>query len=591
MNKKDWDILLKLTSKPYSTQRMLAEECGVALGAVNRSLKKLISEDYLDEEYNLTEKANNKLKEKKPQNAIILAAGFGMRMVPINLEVPKGLLEVNGEILIERIIRQLHEVGIYEIYVVSGFLKEKFEYLIDKYGVELIINEQYAVKNNLYSLSLAAEKISNTYIIPCDIWCKENPFHKSELYSWYMVSDLQDKSSPVRINTKMDLVFTAESDCGNTMVGISYIAQDEGEVVRERLKNFSKDDRYDDAFWEIILYEKNRMAIPGYLISSEKVMEINTYEQLRELDCGSNQLKSDAMDIISEVFKVPESEITGIEVLKKGMTNRSFLFSVRNQRYIMRIPGEGTDQLINREEEADVYSVINGKGLCDDIVYMNPENGYKITAFLEGARVCDPYDMDDVKLCMKKLRGFHKLKLKVSHEFNIFRQIEFYESLWNGAASVYRDYDVTKKKIMKLKDYIESHCTEKVLTHIDAVPDNFLFIETENSQELRLIDWEYSGMQDPHVDIAMFCIYSLYDKKHIDELIQIYFENECDTKVRIKIYCYIACRGLLWSNWCEYKRNLGVEFGEYSIRQYRYAKEYSKIAGEMIEGEIRDEQS
>ena len=101
MNKKDWDILLKLTSKPYSTQRMLAEECGVALGAVNRSLKKLISEDYLDEEYNLTEKANNKLKEKKPQNAIILAAGFGMRMVPINLEVPKGLLEVNGEILIE----------------------------------------------------------------------------------------------------------------------------------------------------------------------------------------------------------------------------------------------------------------------------------------------------------------------------------------------------------------------------------------------------------------------------------------------------------------------------------------------------------
>lgn len=95
---------------------------------------------------------------------------------------------------------------------------------------------------------------------------------------------------------------------------------------------------------------------------------------------------------------------------------------------------------------------------------------------------------------------------------------------------------------------------------------------------MQLTDWEYAGMQDPHVDIAMFCIYSLYNKQQIDQLINIYFENNCPINIHTKIYCYIATCGLLWSNWCEYKRNLGVEFGEYALRQYRYAKDFYKLA-------------
>lgn len=96
-----------------------------------------------------------------------------MRMVPINMEIPKALLEVKGEPLIERIIKQLHEVGISEIHVVVGFMKEKFEYLIDEYGVDLIVNPEYAVKNNMHTLKRAMQYFSNTYIIPCDIWCKK----------------------------------------------------------------------------------------------------------------------------------------------------------------------------------------------------------------------------------------------------------------------------------------------------------------------------------------------------------------------------------------------------------------------------------
>ena len=119
---------------------------------------------------------------------------------------------------------------------------------------------------------------------------------------------------------------------------------------------------------------------------------------------------------------------------------------------------------------------------------------------------------------------------------------------------------------------------------MDAVPDNFLIYKDEDgSEEIRLIDWEYAGMQDVHVDIAMFVIYAMYDRTQVDNLIDLYFTEGCDRNIRQKIYCYIAVCGLLWSNWCEYKHQLGVEFGKYALKQYLYAKEYYQIWKEMEE--------
>lgn len=237
MNKREKDILLILQKEGFINQRNLSEVCKSSLGAVNRALKNLIQNGYLNENINLTEKAYELFRQKRTKNAIILAAGFGMRMVPINTEIPKGLLNVYGEILIERIIRQLHEVGIYEIYIVVGFMKEKYECLIDKYGIELIVNPEYSKKNNLYSLHLVQKHISNTYIIPCDIWCKNNPFNSHELYSWYMVSDTQGNGSSVRVNRKQELVAIPDNALGNTMIGISYLEREKAKIVCERIKD------------------------------------------------------------------------------------------------------------------------------------------------------------------------------------------------------------------------------------------------------------------------------------------------------------------------------------------------------------------
>ena len=582
MNNSKQDILNNLIKEPFINQRILAAQTGHSLGIVNRSLKELISEGYLDEEIRPTEKALREAKEKAPKNAIILAAGFGMRMVPINTETPKGLLEIKGERLIERTIRQLHEVGITEIYVVVGFMKEQYEYLIDEYGVDLIVAPDYTSKNNLHSLKTAADHLSNSYIIPCDIWCEKNPYSRNELYSWYMVSDLVDDDSTVRVNRKQELVVQKEQAGGNAMIGICYLLEAEAETVRERLEELGRDSRYDGTFWEETLYQKDRMIVTARVVHAADAVEINTYEQLREIDSDSSQLQTDAIQVICEALGAQQDEVTNITVLKKGMTNRSFLFSCKDKKYIMRIPGEGTDQLINRRQEAAVYQTIAGRKICDEIAYINPENGYKITEYLDGARVCDAEKEEDLQKCMKKLREFHGQKLKVDHSFDLFGQMEYYESLWEGTPSAYKDYEKTKAHVLQLKDYIEANAGEWVLTHIDAVPDNFLFVEENGKEEIRLIDWEYAGMQDPHVDIAMFCIYSLYKKEQVDHLIDLYFEGNCDDRTRIKIYCYIAVCGLLWSNWCEYKRKLGVEFGEYSLRQYRYAKDYYKIVQQEL---------
>lgn len=583
MNKQESDILNALLLEPFVNQRILAEASGHSLGVVNRSVKELVKAGYIDESIRPTEKARAEFKQKTPQRAVILAAGFGMRMVPINTEMPKGLIEVNGEPLIERVIKQLHEVGIKEIYIVVGFMKEKYEYLIDEYGVELVVNPEYAAKNNLHSVKLVKEHLENAYIIPCDIRCDRNPFHRHEMYSWYMVSDLVENESTVRVNRKMELVTVPENSGGNAMIGICYLVKEDAELVAARIEELCQNHRYDGAFWEEALYNKDRMIVTARVAHSADVVEINTYEQLREIDSDSNQLKTDAIGIICGALNAKADEITNITVLKKGMTNRSFLFTCKDRKYIMRIPGEGTDRLINRRQEAEVYHTIDGKNICDDIAYINPDNGYKITEFLDGARVCDPLDYGDVRKCMKRLRKFHELKLRVNHTFDIFGQMEFYETLWNGTPSVYKDYEKTKANVLSLKSYIDAHAGEKVLTHIDAVPDNFLFTERDGKEDIRLIDWEYAGMQDPHVDVAMFCIYSLYDRQQVDDLIAAYFTEGCDDATKIKIYCYIAACGLLWSNWCEYKRNLGVEFGEYSLRQYRYAKDYYRIVKDALE--------
>lgn len=279
---------------------------------------------------------------------------------------------------------------------------------------------------------------------------------------------------------------------------------------------------------------------------------------------------------IAEFLHTSPSEISNIRFLKKGMTNHSFLFCFHNEDYIFRLPGEGTDQLVDRQNEMAVYEAIAGQNICSDPIYID-NKGYKITRFIENSRVCNPQNSTDVKECILFLKKMHNRNLKVRHSFDLVTQIKKYERLWGNNPSIHNDYNSTKEHVLSLMDYVNSATKSITLTHIDAVPDNFLIT---SDGRIELIDWEYAGMQDPHVDIAMFAIYSFYTKEQLDSLINLYFNGNCSHQTRIKIYCYVAICGLLWSNWCEYKRILGNNFGDYAIKQYNYAKDFYKIITE-----------
>lgn len=105
----------------------------------------------------------------KVKRAIIMAAGIGKRMRPVTFETPKPLIKVNGVRMIDTVIEALHSNGISEIYVVVGYLKEKFYSLENEYeDLKLIVNPYYDKCNNISSLYVARNYISNAIILDGD---------------------------------------------------------------------------------------------------------------------------------------------------------------------------------------------------------------------------------------------------------------------------------------------------------------------------------------------------------------------------------------------------------------------------------------
>lgn len=278
------------------------------------------------------------------------------------------------------------------------------------------------------------------------------------------------------------------------------------------------------------------------------------------------------LDIIKSVFNLQNTDIELIP-LKQGMTNDSFIFSINNERYIIRVPGVNTEKIINRHQEYDVYQAIKDEEFVEPVIYIDRDKGYKISKFIENSHTVNPKDWNEINACLKRLKEFHNQSHRVEHYFDVFEHINYYESLMPNA-SKYEDYKEIKKNIESLEPIIENLVKDWTLCHIDAVCDNFLV--TEN-QDVYLIDFEYAAMQDPDLDVAMFIVYSLFNRQEIDRIIDIYFEHQATPLKRYKIYSYIAIVGLLWSNWCEAKQDQELLNSSYAQQQYNYAKTFYQI--------------
>jgi thiamine kinase-like enzyme len=336
-------------------------------------------------------------------------------------------------------------------------------------------------------------------------------------------------------------------------------------------------------YWENVLMEHiGELEMDINRQPANQIYEFENLEELRLFDPKyQNRSDNQAMELVAEVLGVAESEIHDIKCLKAGMTNQSFLFKVQGRSYICRIPGKGTELLINRPQEAAVYEVIQPLGLAEHVVYLNPETGYKIAEYYEGAHNANASDREDMTQCMKALHRLHDAKLVVNHEFNLRERIDFYEKLClTHGGTQFEDYELVRGRMDELMTRLDQLARPKYLSHIDSVADNFLFTA---DGDVRLIDWEYAGMCDPLVDVAMCAIYSYYNEEETDALIGIYLGREASVEERFVVYAYMALGGFLWSLWAIYKSALGVEFGDYTLVMYRYAKKYYRRAMAIVD--------
>ena len=136
----------RMSAEKFKLLRSFAE--GGSIAKDRQTMETLRLEGLLDDA-GITELGLSAIEKYKVDNAIIMAAGFSARCMPLSSVMPKGLFQVRGEVLIEREIRQLQEAGIEDIIIVVGYMHEKFEYLRDKYGVKLLLNKDFDKYNNM----------------------------------------------------------------------------------------------------------------------------------------------------------------------------------------------------------------------------------------------------------------------------------------------------------------------------------------------------------------------------------------------------------------------------------------------------------
>lgn len=583
-----------ISEQPAVTQRDMARELGVSLGTINTLVKGCLQQGFVipsgvsGATYELTEAGMKFLETFRVDGALIIAAGFGSRFVPLTFETPKGLLEVFGERMIERQIKQLHEAGIRDITIAVGYLKEKFEYLIDKYNVKLLYNPEYSCKNTLATIYHARKVLEGRrmYLLSSDNWMRDNMYHAYECGAWYSSVHHTGETSEWVLSYNKKGLITGVHPGGRdawVMYGPVFFSADFSNTFLPLLEAAYHTPGTEQFYWEHV-YMQHVGELEMYINRrpENQVYEFENLEELRRFDPQyQHNSNNAAMRLVSEVFQVPESDVWDIRCLKAGMTNQSFLFQIDGKHYICRIPGRGTELLINREEEQAVYEAIRPLDLSEHILYLNGKNGYKIAEFYENSRNSDASSPEDVQRCMDCLRILHHSGLKVSHSFDIRERIVFYEKLCKAQGGIlFEDYDLVREWMEHLLAHLETLNRPKVLAHIDSVADNFLFLPDGT---VRLIDWEYSGMADPLIDIAMCAIYSFYDEEKTDWLLCTYLEREPSLQELIVTYSYVALGGFLWSLWAVYKSRLGDEFGEYTIIMYRYAKRYYRKILKLME--------
>ena len=268
-----------------------------------------------------------------------MAAGTSSRFVPLSVERPKGLVEVKGEILIERQIRQLKEAGITDITLVVGYKAEMFAYLRDKYAVDIVYNEDFARYNNTSSLIRVIEKLGNTFICSSDNYFPENVFTRESVDSYYSALYAEGKTNEYCLITNTEDQITDVKVGGHDswyMVGHVFFNHEFSEKFRKLMIKEYCNKTTKQGYWED-LYIRYIDQLPKMKINRYQEGDIQEFDSLDELRLFDESYKNDTRSsIVKQICKqleVEEACVHAFRNIKHKGNYLQFQFKVYDDVY------------------------------------------------------------------------------------------------------------------------------------------------------------------------------------------------------------------------------------------------------------------
>lgn len=279
----------------------------------------------------------------KVDNAIILAAGTASRFAPLSYEIPKGLVEVKGEILIERQIKQLKESGILEIIIVTGYKSQAFAYLKDKYNIVLVNNPDYLTRNNHSSIYAVRDYLKNSYICSSDNYFIRNPFTAEVEDSYYSAIYAQGKTSEWCISEESNWIKAVHIGGANSwiMLGNVFWSEAFSKKFLSILQREYGQRETKDKLWENIYIEHIHelpMQIRKY--PADFIFEFDTLDELRKFDTSYvNNTRSDILKNIARDLRITEAQIHNIKTIKnKNNAAIGFVFECsKKYKYVYEL--------------------------------------------------------------------------------------------------------------------------------------------------------------------------------------------------------------------------------------------------------------
>lgn len=583
LDRKQFSVLVTLAEEGPSSQRRLADRTQLSLGTICATVNVLKEHGFADADGALTDAGFEALEPYRVKNAIIMAAGLSSRFAPISYEKPKGVLTVRGEVLIERQIRQLKEAGIHNITVVVGYKKEEFFYLADLFDVDIVVNEDYAKRNNNSTIRRVQDKLGNTYVCSSDDYFTENPFERYVYGSYYsaVYEEGPTEEYCLTLKGKDDRICGVTVGGADSWVMMGHVYWDEAfaQAFIRILDAVYDEPATAPKLWEDIYLEHlDELPMVARKYPDGIIWEFDSLDEVAAFDSSFiKNVDSHIFDNICSVLGCERSQITDVVPIKQGLTNLSCRFTVGDGIYVYRHPGEGTDAIISRAGETFSQRVARDLGLDGTFIHEDSERGWKISRFIEGCRTLDYHAWDEVERALGMARTLHGSGIISEWDFDIYEETQKLLHLIEGRQfTKFKDFDELVDQAQSLHGMLDSHAP-KCLCHNDFYDPNILV----RADEMHLIDWEYSGMSDYASDLGTFICCSDYTCDEALRVLGMYFQRDLTQAELFHCIAYTSLASFYWFIWALYKELCGDPVGEWLYIWYRCAKTYGRKALEI----------